>query len=132
MLLFLFQYENVCICIGEGYWSWNYVMDCFETTVCTDRSIPSSGDGDTMTDTLFNATIAQVEAAYAYRALYNNSWWSKLAMATTVLNIKNRIEAALNGDDDSYQFVVYAAHDTTIMPLLGNFISMFYSSITYY
>ena len=73
-----------------------------------------------MTDSLFNATIAQVELAYAYRAKYNNSWWSKLAMKNTMANIRERIIAAVNGDPDAFEFVVYAAHDTTIMPILGN------------
>lgn len=113
--------------LGEGYWDWNNIMDCFETTACTDRPLPSNATGATpgalMTDQLFNASIAHAESIWAFRALYNNSWWSKLAMGHPLWNIKTRMQAAASdtdtGSNDFYQLVIYAAHDTTVMPMLA-------------
>ena len=90
---------------------------------CTDRPLPSGATAATpgalMTDELFNASIAWAEQIWAYRALYNNSWWSKLAMGHPLWNIKTRMLAATDGGDDFLQLVVYAAHDTTVMPMLA-------------
>lgn len=111
--------------LGAGYWDWDTVMDCFETTVCTGRDIPDGTAETPMTDSLFNSTIAQAEYIWSYRALYNNSWWSKLAMGQTVYYIRERMNAAMTANsanpptEDSFQFVLYSAHDTTVMPLLA-------------
>lgn len=115
---------------GAGYWTWYNVMDCMYTTVCTDQDIPSQSSTVEMTDALFNTTVIQAEFAYAYRCVYNDSEWSKLAMGNMIWWIKTRIEAMTNatsgtsstpsnGDDTAYKLVVYSAHDTSIMPILA-------------
>jgi hypothetical protein len=90
---------------------------------CTGRPLPSDSTAATpgalMTDELFNASIAWAETIWAYRALYNNSWWSKLAMGRPLWNIKTRMQDAADGGDSYLQLVVYAAHDTTVMPMLA-------------
>jgi hypothetical protein len=105
---------------GAGQWYWNYVFDCFLTTVCTNRQVPS-GSPDTvlMTDEIFNATIAQVEFQQSYLYLYNNSQYSKLAMGNTAWHIRNNIQNILNNPTNGLKFAMFAGHDTTIMPLLA-------------
>ena len=53
--------------------SWDTLLDCFMTTVCTDRELP-----DGMDQKLFNQSIAYSEGLYAYKAKYNSSQFSKV------------------------------------------------------
>jgi len=69
---------NLTKVFGAGYWTWYNSLDCIMTTVCSDRHLPDNDH--VMTDALLNDTLTHVEKTFAYLALYNNSYWSKLAM----------------------------------------------------
>jgi 2-phosphoxylose phosphatase len=106
----------------DGEWSWNYLMDCLMTTVCTGRQIPGE-DAGRFTQDLFDAAIASVEYTYAHKSLYNNSYFSKLAMINTASNIKERIVKSAQGSDDALKFALYGkltACAVGIMTLLRN------------
>lgn len=112
--------------LGAGEWSWDYIHDCLLTTVCTDRNIPDNitGNGLSMTDELFNATLEQTTFVKAYKYLFNDSEWSKLAQGNTAWHISQNLQQAINAnehssDDSFYKFVLYSGHDTTVMPLLA-------------
>lgn len=115
--------QNLTDIFGANMWSWNNVLDCLMTTVCTDRPIPdgSLDAGSIMTDTIFNATVAQSEFMYAFQSLYNNSQWSKLAMGQVSWHIRNNIENMINPPVGvtPYKMAVFSGHDTTIMPFLA-------------
>lgn len=76
-----------------------------------------------MSQEIFNATIAQSEAAYAYLCLYNDTQWAKLAMGNTAWHIRSNLEGALNpsmvANGTALKLAVFGGHDTTIMPLLA-------------
>lgn len=78
-----------------------------------------------MDQAIFNATIEQVEFAYAYLSLYNDSQWAKLAMGNTAWHIRTNLEKMLNLNSATnessmpYKLAVFAAHDTTVMPFLA-------------
>ena len=111
------QLDNI---LGQGYWNWYNVIDCFMTTVCTDREIPANQDtGAAVTDEIFNATITQVEYTYAYNSNYNHSRFAKLGMGHTIYEMRTRLQAAVSNDADAIKFGMWSAHDTSIMPLLS-------------
>ena len=99
---------------GEGHWDWGHVFDCMMTTTCTSRPIPgASSQGTVMTDELFNSTIAQVEFSYAFKSLYNNSEWAKLAMGPLINDIRDRIVSAVANDSSKLDLVIYGNTKTT-------------------
>ena len=105
---------------GEGAWSYYNCIDCIMTTVCTGRGIPSNNfTGDSMTQDILTQAIDQSTYIYAYQALYNNSWYSKLGMGQTVWQMRTYLEEAVNNSDDAIKFGLWSAHDTSIMPLLA-------------
>lgn len=83
---------------SAGYWNWNTALDCMMTTVCTGRPLPD-GSANTvlMTESIFNATVAQSEYSYAYPALYNNSIWAKYATGNTAWHMRNNLEGMISG-----------------------------------
>jgi hypothetical protein len=111
--------------LGEGYWFWDYVLDCFMTTVCTDRPIPSGNPstGIVMNQAIFNATISAVEFTQDYLMSYNNSQWAKLAMGNTIWHSRTYLQSLLNNstanNTNPYKFVMFSGHDTTIQPVLS-------------
>jgi len=113
------------VILGTGQWYWYYIFDCFMTTVCTNRQVPS-GSANTvlMTDEIFNATIAQVEYQQSYLYLYNNSQYAKLAMGNTAWHVRTNIQNMLNAvnagtPSSALKFALFSAHDTTVMPFLA-------------
>lgn len=112
--------------MGAGQWSWDYILDCLMTTVCTNREIPDGSASTTlMNEEIFNATIFQSEFTMAYLNLYNNSRWAKLAMGNTVWHIRSNIENILyntsssTNSTDPLKLALFAGHDTTVMPFLA-------------
>lgn len=108
--------------LGQG-WAWSTVLDCFYTAVCTGYDVPNS-----INDTTFWETIDQSTYVYGYQLWYNQSQYSKLALGATMWQIRERVHAVM-GDNAGgktaggtelgpFKFVLYAAHDTTIMPVL--------------
>ena len=63
--------------LGEGMWTWFNLMDCFFTTLCTGREIPTGGTGaeddPAMTDRLFKASIQHAADSYSRLLRFNNS-----------------------------------------------------------
>ena len=105
---------------GEGWWSYYNTIDCIMTTVCTGRGIPSnSGTGDAMTQSLLTQAIDQATYIYAYQALYNESYYSKLGMGQTTWQMRSYLEEAVNNNPTAIKFGLWSAHDTSIMPFLA-------------
>ena len=111
---------------GKGMWSWYNALDCMMTTVCTGNELPDgSADTTLMNEAIFNATIEQVEFNYSYVAKYNNSYWSKLGMGSVIWHMRNNLENIIYGEKsitnsyDPLKFVMFSAHDTSVMPLLA-------------
>lgn len=104
--------------LGAGEWSWNYLFDCFMTSVCTNRHLPDGID-----DALFNATIRQTEAEESFLNLYNQSEWAKLSMGNTWWHLRQNMESAIRNisglGGPAYKFALFSGHDTTIMPMLA-------------
>eukprot|EP00600_Ochromonadales_sp_CCMP1393_P010783 CAMPEP_0175005836 /NCGR_PEP_ID=MMETSP0005-20121125/5522_1 /TAXON_ID=420556 /ORGANISM="Ochromonas sp., Strain CCMP1393" /LENGTH=485 /DNA_ID=CAMNT_0016261101 /DNA_START=82 /DNA_END=1539 /DNA_ORIENTATION=- len=111
--------SNLTALWGEGMWSWNNVLDCLMTTVCTGRDLPSASPDNSvqMSDAIFNATVDQVEYSYAYMALNNNSLWAKTGMGNTIWHMKSNLQAMMNGGP--LKFALFSAHDTSVMPFLA-------------
>lgn len=106
--------------MGAGYWQWYTSLDCLMTAVCTNHSIPANAQtGAEFTDLTFNQTISQAEYSYAYQALHNNSFYSKIGMGQTIYDMRTRIQAAVDGDSSALKFALWSAHDTSIMPFLA-------------
>lgn len=99
---------------GEGTWVWGYTLDCLMTTVCTGRDVPEG-----MTQSLFDSTISRAEREYAYIALFNDSQWSRLAMRTVTKQIRENLLSVIKERKDAKKFVLFSAHDTSVMPLLA-------------
>lgn len=109
---------------GEGYWDWYHVLDCMMTTVCTGNALPDGTDIP-MTDSIFNATLDQVNFQEAYLNLYNDSQWAKLAMGNTAWHVRSNMENIIYNYSTSpnatnpLRLALFAGHDTTIMPFLA-------------
>lgn len=99
---------------GEGMWSWDAVLDCLMTTVCSGREIP----GD-MTQDIFDNLVAHVEYNFSYIALYNNSAWAKVATNQIGYNILGELRKAQANSESAMSFVLYSGHDTTLMSFLA-------------
>ena len=107
---------------GADQWSWDHVHDCMLSTVCTDRQLPDGDAQVPMTDAIFNATLAQTTFTKTYKYLYNDSVWSKLAQGNTAWHISSNLQQAFTSSASrasAYKFLLYSAHDTTVMPLLA-------------
>lgn len=118
-----YQLNNIW---GEGEWSWSYAFDCMMTTVCTGRPLPDGGNTAAkvyMNETIFNRTVAQIQAQEAYLNLYNNSEWSKLAMGNTAWHVRtNLLNAIYNASNTAHpplKMALFSGHDTTIQPFLA-------------
>lgn len=88
-----------------------------------------------MNQTIFDETIDQATYIYGAQLVYNDSEYSKLALGHTMWQIRERASALRNEtlglpapatppqgstktDLGPFKFALYAAHDTTIMPIL--------------
>lgn len=94
---------------SSGEWSWRYIQDCLMTTLCSGRGSELPKE---MTQELVDETVKHVEYRYGYKSLYNNSQYSKLAMANTAFKIRTRIEKMMRGSEDqdpssALKFVLY-------------------------
>lgn len=105
---------------GQGQWNYYNCIDCVMTTVCTGRGIPSNPHtGAKLNQTTFDEAVNHATAIYAYQALYNDSWYSKLGMGRTIYNMRTHLEAGVNNSADAIKFGLWSAHDTSIMPFLA-------------
>jgi len=107
--------------LGEGHWSWRYLLDCFMTTACTGRPIPREDQYGSvvLTQQIFDRSIEYMEFVYAYMSLYDGARYSKLSMSNTAYRTRERLWGAIRGDDSALKFVLYAGHDTTLSALLA-------------
>ena len=93
---------------GEGDWSWTFMIDCLMTSVCNDHDIPSGAlGGAQMSDALFNELVAYQEFDYFYKFTYENSFYAKMAMSNVAYMLRTRMEAAMRGDADAMEFVLF-------------------------
>ena len=100
---------------GIDQWNWSNILDCFMTTVCSGRGeLPMGVD-----DQIFNLTVQHVEESFARVALFNNSYWSKMAMQKLTNEMRDEIIKSVKNDEDARKFMLYGAHDTTLMPFLA-------------
>ncbi|KAF0684966.1 Aste57867_23089 [Aphanomyces stellatus] len=88
------------------------LYDCFMTAKCTDRALPAGIDDD-----LFARTTSREESFQIQQYLYNHSAYARAGMSPLIQRIRTR--AILAVAHRAPRFVMTAAHDTTIMPLLG-------------
>ena len=104
----------------EGYWTWYSIIDCFMTAVCNDYPIPANPvTGAVVDDAMFNATIENVEFTYEFNMINEQSKFAKLAMGHTIYEMRTRLQAAIDNEDDAIKYGLWSAHDTSIMPLLA-------------
>lgn len=119
-----FLTNRISAIFGTTSWTWNTILDCLMTTVCSDQQISdgnTTSKNENMSDEMFDAIVKEVEYSYSYAALFNNSLYSKLAMGNTAWHIRNNIENAIQTPTEkSLKFALFAAHDTTIMPFLAS------------
>ncbi|CAM9841244.1 unnamed protein product [Choristocarpus tenellus] len=71
-----------------------------------------------MTEEIFQDATELTTWMATYVYLYNDSAYAKLAMAQLVLEVRTRLQAAMNGSSP-HQFVLYSGHDDTLMPFLA-------------
>ncbi|ETW05799.1 hypothetical protein, variant [Aphanomyces invadans] len=88
------------------------LYDCLMTSKCTDRALPTGIDDD-----LFRRMTTREESVQIQQYLYNQSAYAQAGMAAYTKRIRDRAIAASR--DQGPRFVLSAAHDTTIMPLLA-------------
>eukprot|EP00600_Ochromonadales_sp_CCMP1393_P004116 CAMPEP_0174993948 /NCGR_PEP_ID=MMETSP0004_2-20121128/23356_1 /TAXON_ID=420556 /ORGANISM="Ochromonas sp., Strain CCMP1393" /LENGTH=625 /DNA_ID=CAMNT_0016248115 /DNA_START=39 /DNA_END=1916 /DNA_ORIENTATION=- len=111
--------SNLTALWGEGMWSWNNVLDCLMTTVCTGRDLPSASPDNSvqMSDAIFNATVEQIVRSYAYILQYNNSFYARTGIGHTVWRMREHLIGMINGS--GRKFVLVSGHDSTLMPFLA-------------
>ncbi|CAK4703543.1 hypothetical protein LEN26_010443 [Aphanomyces euteiches] len=95
-----------------SHYSHDTLFDCFMTAKCTDRSLPSGIDDD-----LFARTTSRESSFQIQQYLYNQSSYARVGMAAYINRIRQRAISATK--QQAPRFVLSAAHDTTIMPVLG-------------
>ncbi|GMH62024.1 hypothetical protein TrLO_g8067 [Triparma laevis f. longispina] len=108
---------------------WRHILDCQMTSICTDRSIPSSIDdfGADDDDSIFTQIYDHASWQLAYVYQYNNNAHAKLSMAPV---LKEVLETSLTPsltsastsdmlDKGKPLLSIYSGHDTTIMPILS-------------
>ncbi|RHY04267.1 hypothetical protein DYB26_010192 [Aphanomyces astaci] len=88
------------------------LYDCFMTAKCTDRALPAGIDDD-----LFVRSTSREESVQIQQYLYNHSAYAQAGMAAYTKRLRDRAVAVTLGNGP--RFVLSAAHDTTIMPLLA-------------
>jgi uncharacterized membrane protein YgcG len=93
-------------------------FDCLMTSRCTDQPLPPQ-----MTEDLYAASINQAEYPLYRQYAYNQCAYSRLAMAPLFADVRRFIHAATSAttspEEVVPQFVLFAGHDTTIMPFLA-------------
>jgi 2-phosphoxylose phosphatase len=96
--------ESVFGSLSEGEWSWRYLQDCLMTTICSGKMahLPEN-----LTQELLDETVEHMERTYGFKSLFNNSEYSKLAMANTAFKIRTRLESAVQADPSALKFVLY-------------------------
>jgi len=104
---------------GEGTWTWDDMLDCLMTAACTGRQIPNGSVERAMDNDIFYQIVSHVEYNFSYVARYNNSAWSKVAINNLSFEILRRIKDAEKNSATAMNFVLYAGHDTTLMPFLA-------------
>lgn len=104
---------------GKYNWEWKDCLDCMMSAVCSGRPIPTGTSGATMTEDIFNAAVKHIEYYTTYRASWNNSQWAKMAMGTLSYDIRTRLEVAISDPTVAYKFILWSAHDVTIIPMLA-------------
>jgi ubiquitin-like domain-containing CTD phosphatase 1 len=111
-------------------WTWDNVLDCLMTTVCTGRDVPGGslqGDGAVMTQALFDQAVNQSTLSLSMLYLANNSQYAKLGTGNTAWHMRRFLESvllnqtALNSSTSTtpIKLAVFSGHDTTVMPLLA-------------
>ena len=100
---------------GAQEWNWSDILDCLMTTVCSGRGkLPTGID-----DQIFNLTVQYVEESFARVSLFNDSYWSKVAMQNLTSGIRKEIIKSVENEENALKFMLYGAHDTTLMPFLA-------------
>jgi len=108
--------------LGKGHWDWGSLIDCFMTASCTGNQVPSSAGY--MDQSLYDSAVAQSEFSYFWKMKWNRNQWPKLGMSDTLYNVRINADAAINNNEGYKKFVLYSAHDTSVIPyvdaLLGD------------
>ena len=100
---------------GAEEWNWSNMLDCLMTTVCSGRGNLPTG----INDNIFNQSVHHVEESYARVSLFNNSYWAKVAMQNLTSSIRKEIVKSIENEETALKFMLYGAHDTTLMPFLA-------------
>ena len=98
-------------------------LDCFMTTICTDRPLPDAindyagedDNGESMFLRLANFAVQQ----YTSFAVANDAAYSKLAIGPLWAEIMEHIDAVVNNEKYP-KLALFSGHDTTIIFLLAS------------
>lgn len=92
------------------------VMDCLMTNICSDRTLPpilNDFDGEEMGDSFFSHLMNYETWKKHFVFDYNHAAYSKTMSGPLWADILERMNQTQN------RFVLYSAHDTTIMTVLA-------------
>ncbi|GAX14564.1 lysosomal acid phosphatase [Fistulifera solaris] len=99
-------------------------LDCFMTTICTDRMLPDAINdyaGEDQTESMFLRLVNFYIRQYTSFAMANDAEYSKLAMGPLWAEIMDNVDRVIAENDDTYpRLALFSGHDTTIIGLLAS------------
>eukprot|EP00457_Paulinella_chromatophora_P005149 gb/GEZN01005163.1/.p1 GENE.gb/GEZN01005163.1/~~gb/GEZN01005163.1/.p1 ORF type:complete len:573 (+),score=55.64 gb/GEZN01005163.1/:120-1721(+) len=107
--------------------NWDYLLDCVETSHCTDRLLPdllADGAGDPRSN--FNLVVEQAAWQVNFGFLFDGGAAAKLASAPLLADYKHYMRKAMDANSLveftaslSPSLLLYSAHDTTLIAFLS-------------
>jgi ubiquitin-like domain-containing CTD phosphatase 1 len=98
-------------------------LDCFMTTICTDRVLPDAINdyaGEDQTESMFLRLVHFYIRQYTSFAMANDAEYSRLAMGPLWAEIMDNVDRVIDNQSDAPRLALFSGHDTTIIGLLAS------------
>jgi len=97
-----------------GY-SYEHLLDCLGTTVCTDRPFPPTLTEETLQDAFIHSAWMR-----SFKFVWNDAYYSKVGMGPFARELlENMRGRAKEGGREGLRFGLFLGHDTSVLPLLA-------------